>query len=252
MPSIFDELTSKPADQEAPKADKERDADTEPLDGDFFRQIDDELRTTRTVREVVQLLYKNGDIEESEDPGLYRAAVANADLVERIMEPFDLNVQLDELRGLAFVVVRQEPGDTADGWTHPLVRRYRFTLEQTLLIALLRQHLIAFEMESGVGAGVAQMTVDDVVTQLHAYLGEPGSDLKDRSRALSLLEQLKNHHLVTTIDSNDRFTIRPLIAHVANPDNLSTLIRWLETFGSGLERSPGVDPVDEEGEERHD
>lgn len=39
MPSIFDELTSKPADQEAPEADKERDADTEPLDGDFSEKL---------------------------------------------------------------------------------------------------------------------------------------------------------------------------------------------------------------------
>jgi len=247
MPSIFDELTSKSENQEGFDEGMEQEPDTEEPDDQLVGNIDDELRTTRVIREVVQKLYKNGDIEEVEDPGLYRAAVANADLVERILEPFDLNIQLDELRGLAFITVRQEPNDTADGWTHPLVRRHTFTLEQTLLIALLRQHLIAFEMESGVGAGVAQMTVDDVVTQLHAYLGEPGSDLKDRGRATSLLEQLKNHHLVTTIDSNDRFTIRPLIAHVANPENLTTLIRWLETYGTSLDRST---PVDEEGEER--
>lgn len=247
MPSIFDELTSKPASQGESEQSIEQEPDTVELAEELIENIDDELRTTRVIREVVQKLYKNGDIEEVEDPGLYRAAVANADLVERILEPFDLNIQLDELRGLAFITVRQEPNDTADGWTHPLVRRHTYTLEQTLLIALLRQHLIAFEMESGVGASVAQMTVDDVVTQLHAYLGEPGSDLKDRGRAVSLLEQLKNHHLVTTIDSNDRFTIRPLIAHVANPENLTMLIRWLETYGSSLDRS---NPVDEEGEER--
>lgn len=247
MPSIFDELTSKSASQDEFDQGIEQEPDTaEPVE-ELIENIDDELRTTRVIREVVQKLFKNGDIEEVEDPGLYRAAVANAELVERILEPFDLNIQLDELRGLAFITVRQEPNDTADGWTHPLVRRLTYTLEQTLLIALLRQHLIAFEMESGVGAGVAQMTVDDVVTQLHAYLGEPGSDLKDRGRATSLLEQLKNHHLVTTIDSKDRFTIRPLIAHVANPENLTTLIRWLETFGSSLDRST---PIDEEGEER--
>jgi len=239
MPRIFDDLTSTSHDGE------EEELDASAPDEAFFSALDDELRTTRAVREVVQQLYKNGDIEEVEDPGLYRAALANASLVERILEPFDLGVQFDELRGLAFVTVRQEPGGTSDGWTHPLIRRHPFTLEQTLLIALLRQHLIAFEMESGVGSGVAQMTVDDVVTQLHAYLGEPGSDLKDRSRATSLLEVLKNHHLVTSIDSSDRFTIRPLIAHVANPDNLSALIRWLETYGTHIERSP---PVDEEGE----
>lgn len=247
MPSIFDELTSKPASQDGVDHNIEQEPDTEEPAEELIGNIDDELRTTRVIRAVVQKLYKNGDIEEVEDPGLYRAAVANVDLVERILEPFDLNIQLDELRGLAFITVRQEPSDTAEGWTHPLVRRLTYTLEQTLLIALLRQHLIAFEMESGVGAGIAQMTVDDVVTQLHAYLGEPGSDLKDRGRAICLLEQLKNHHLVTAIDSNDRFTIRPLIAHVANPENLTTLIGWLETYGATLDRS---NPVDEEGEER--
>lgn len=245
MPSIFDDLTRKPEDEQPPQDGADQEQDAAQPDSDFFTALDDELRTTRRVREVVQQLYKNGDIEEAEDSGLYRAAVANADLVERILEPFDLGIQLDELRGVVFIKVRQEPGDTSDGWTHPLVRRHCFTLEQTLLIALLRQHLIAFEMESGVGAGLAQMTVDEVVTQLHAYLGEPGSDLKDRSRAMNLLEQLKNHHLVTTIDSSDRFTIRPLIAHVANPDNLSALIRWLGSYGTTLDRS---NRSDEEGE----
>lgn len=247
MPSVFDELTGSPINQEGPNEDRGQESDTEEPEIEPFEAQDDDLRTTRVVREAVQQLYKNGDIEESEDSHLYRAAVANAELMERILEPFDLSVRFDEIRGLAFVVVRQQPGDTADGWTHPLVRRHTFNLEQTLLIALLRQHLIAFEMESGVGAGIAQMTVDDVITQLHAYLGDPGSDLKDRARALNLLDQLKNHHLVTTIDGSDRFTIRPLIAHVANPENLSALIQWLETYGVSLDR---LTPAAEEGEER--
>ena len=246
MPSVFDELTGTPIIQEGLNEDSEQESDSEESQIEPFEAQDDDLRTTRVVREAVQQLYKNGDIEESEDPRLYRAAVANAELIERILEPFDLSVRFDEIRGLAFVVVRQQPDDTADGWTHPLVRRHTFSLEQTLLIALLRQHLITIEMESGVGAGIAQMTVDDVITQLHAYLGDPGSDLKDRARAVNLLEQLKNHHLVTTIDGSDRFTIRPLIAHVANPENLSALIQWLETYGVSLDR---LTPAGDDGED---
>lgn len=250
MPSIFDELTGRPGEDE----DRDEDSDLEPeldddLENDESDLEGDDLRTPRVVREVVQELFKNGFIEEADYKRLYRAALANAEQVEQIFEPFDLEIQYDEFRGLAFVRVRRESGEIAEGWTHPLIRRHPFNLEQTLLIAVLRQHLIECEMESGVGAAIHQMTVDDVITQLRAYLGEPGADFKDRQRAVKLLIQLRSHHLISMSEHSDHFTIRPLIAHVANPENLAALLQWLEIHDLSADQLP---PMGEEGEDTDD
>lgn len=47
-----------------------------------------------------------------------------------------------------------------------------------LLIAILRQHFIVSEQESGIGTTVAQVAVDDLIPQLQVYLGDLGSDAK--------------------------------------------------------------------------
>lgn len=247
MPSIFDELTG--SSDEGEERDKDSGQEPEPDDDLEIDESDlegDDQRTPRVIREVVQELFKNGFIEESDYKRLYRAALANTEQVEQIFEPFDLDVQYDEFRGLAFVRVRRESGEIAEGWTHPLIRRYPFNLEQTLLIAVLRQHLIECEMESGVGSAIPQMTVDDVIIQLRAYLGEPGSDFKDRQRAVKLLTHLRKHHLISMSEQSDHFTIRPLIAHVANPGNLMALLQWLDIHDLSADQLP---PTCEEGED---
>ncbi|WP_223550252.1 DUF4194 domain-containing protein [Pseudomonas sp. A-B-19] len=249
MPSIFDELTGKPGDQEELSENAEQERELEDLEIDDLDVEDDDQRTPRVIREVVQELFKHGFIEEADYERLYRAALANAELVDQIFEPFDLNVQFDEIRGLVFIRVLHASDVIVEGWTHPLIRHHAFSLEQTLLIAVLRQYLIECEMENGIGATIPQMTVDDVITHLRAYLGEHGADFKDRKRAVRLLLQLRNHHLISMNEHSDRFTIRPLIAHVANPENLTALLQWLLAHDFNTDQ---FSPMSEEGEDSHE
>ena len=39
-----------------------------------------------------------------------------------------------------------------------------------------------------------------------------------------LLEQLKGYGVVSEVDRHDQFSIRPIIAHLANPENLTGLL----------------------------
>ncbi len=193
----------------------------------------EEARTEQRVREAVQELLKYGLLEQSHKPNLYRLALSQTEQVTAILEPLDLAVGIDEVRGLVFVKVRQ--GDTAeqDDWSHPLVRRQRLNLEQSLLMAILRQHFIAYEQESGVGASQAIVAVDELIPQLQVYLGDLGSDARERNRMTTLLDQLKGHGLVSAPDAHDRVIVRPIIAHLANPENLQALLAWLRTQGDG-------------------
>ena len=187
----------------------------------------DERRTPQRVREAVQEMLKYGLLEESHKPNLYRSALSSIETVDRILEPLDLALGVDEVRGLVFVTVRQGEVAEQDDWSHPLVRRQRLNLEQSLLIAILRQHFIAYEQESGTGATQALVAVDELIPQLQVYLGELGSEAKERNRIITLLDQLKGHGLVSALDAHDRVIIRPIITHLANPENLQALVAWL-------------------------
>ncbi|TWC21284.1 uncharacterized protein DUF4194 [Pseudomonas sp. SJZ085] len=187
----------------------------------------DERRSPQRVREAVQELLKYGLLEQSHKPNLYRSALSNVEEVDRVLEPLDLAMGLDEVRGLVFVIVRQDESAEQDEWSHPLVRRQRLNLEQSLLIAILRQHFIAFEQESGTGVIQALVAVDDLIPQVQLYMGELGSEAKERNRIITLLDQLKGHGLVSAPDAHDRVIIRPIITHLANPENLQALVAWL-------------------------
>ncbi|EJC0214382.1 DUF4194 domain-containing protein [Salmonella enterica] len=186
-----------------------------------------ETRTLKKIREATQELLKYGLLEEASKPNLYRIVLTHPEEVTCILEPLDLDIGIDEIRGLLYVKVRLDETPDQDEWSHPLVRRQRLNLEQSLLVAILRQHFVAWEQESGTGASQAQISVDDLLPQLQIYLGDPGSESKERTRLLTLLDQLKGHGLVTSPDAHERIVIRPIIAHLADPMNLRALLVWL-------------------------
>lgn len=178
------------------------------------------------VRGAILELMKYGLLEQSSKPNLYRSVLAHRDEVDRVLGWLELALRIDDVRGLAFIVVATA-SERDDEWAHPLVRRQRLTLEQSLLVAILRQQFVAHELEAGVGSGEARVALDDLLPHLQAYLGDLGSDAQERKRLLALLEQLKGHGIVSDLDQQERVTIRPIIAHLANPESLANLVQAL-------------------------
>jgi hypothetical protein len=115
-----------------------------------------------------------------------------------------------------------------DSWNHPLVRKQRLTLEQSLLIAILRQAFAMHEQEYGVGQSTAKTSIDELLPTFLTYFGDSGSDAKNENRLLQLLDQLKTHGIVSEVDAKQEILIRPLIAHLANPETLSALLMVLK------------------------
>jgi hypothetical protein len=187
------------------------------------------LKTPANVRQALQLLLAHGWIESGAKPKLFSLIAAETTLLDTLLEPLDLRVVVDDVRGLAFLaVVPDYAGDAADeseqdDWTHPLMKRQRLTLEQSLLLAILRREFLQREQESGTGAAV-RITVDSLLPQLEIYLGSTGSDMQERKRLGQLLENLRAHGMVSDVDAQDCITIRPMIVHLLNPENLQTLL----------------------------
>ena len=189
--------------------------------------------TPLPLRRALQELLKTGLLEQASKPKLFQQIASDTARANALLEPLDLQVRVDDLRGLAYVAVA--PGWEAedaedDEWTHPLVRRQRLTLEQSLLLAVLRREFLQREQEGGLGVAVA-LSIDGLLPQLEIYLGATGSDMQDRKRLLELLDKLRAHGVVSEVDAQDQLTIRPMIVHLANPENLQALLLRLRELG---------------------
>ncbi|MBL3590713.1 MAG: DUF4194 domain-containing protein [gamma proteobacterium endosymbiont of Lamellibrachia anaximandri] len=181
--------------------------------------------TPQSLKSAVQELLKYGVLEADHKPNLYRIALISFPAVNAILEPLDMAMKIDDIRGIAYLAIVENYADSEkDEWSHPLVRRQRLNLEQSLLVAILRRIYIAHEMESGIGTKTALAHLDELMPELNQFLGETGSDSRNDKRLRQLLEQLRGHGLVSEVDKNDQLTIRPLIVHIANPENLQNLL----------------------------
>jgi len=227
---IFDRLTAKPG------------SDEEPITADNPDEApqSDAPITPRAIKHCCQELLKFGLLEMERKPRLYQTALNQQEEVRRLLEPFDLDLRIDDVRGLAFLTVA--PGVAGEGeddeWSHPLVRRRRLTLEQSLLVAILRKRFLNHEQEAGQGAGGAEVFVEELLPELQVYLPDLGSDRKEQERLRNLLEKLKGHGIVSAVDDQDKVTIRPIIAHLANPENLQALLeQYLRLAGADREKA---------------
>ena len=266
MANIFDRLTAKPESVKAMDSTDEETLDAgaaagPELNGSGGLDRDASAAgpasyTPRQVKDVALELLKYGLLEEQRKPNLYRTALAEHEALGRVLEPLDLTVRVDEIRGLAYVVVADQVFDSAEGqWSHPLVRRQRLNLEQSLLIALLRQQFVAHEQQAGVGSTEALVALEDLLPQLQLYLGDLGSDAQEEKRLRNLLEQLKVHGIVSEPDEHHRVAIRPIIAHLASPENLQSLLSAFRRETSADNQQQGsstggpIDASDHTGEQ---
>lgn len=221
MANIFDQLTAKSSAVPQSPTEKVQSGPGDNIEAD---QHPDGF-TPRQIKDEALELLKYGLIEEQRKPNLYRGVLAHREAISQILRPLDLAVKVDDIRGLAYVVVAEQVFDIdEDEWSHPLVRRQRLNLEQSLLVAILRQQFVAHEQQAGVGSSGAMVLIDDLLPQLQLYVGDLGSDAQEQKRLRNLLEQLKGHGLVSEVDEHDQVLIRPIIAHVANPENLKSLL----------------------------
>ena len=189
-------------------------------------------QTSPEVKASLQELIRLGYLEESRKPVLFRNAVLQEAALNRVLEPLDLKLMIDTHRGIALLVILpNDDAARADDWSHPLVRRQRLTLEQSLLVALLREAFLLHEQEQGVGQAVAKLAVEDLLPKFLTFFPDSGSDNRNQSRLASLLDQLKTHGIVSEIDKGNEITIRPLIVHMANADSLGELLRTFQTHG---------------------
>lgn len=241
MTSIFDQLTSA-------KEDKNPDVNLLTDDHHINKAEEDanppditpQHYTLKQIKEVCQQLLKYGLLESTTKSNLYQAALTHQAKVNDILEPLDLAIKIDDIRGLAFVVIANNviDGEDEEQWSHPLVRRQRLNLEQSLLIAILRKHFVSHELEAGIGDNNAVIHLDELLPELNVYLGELGSEMREDKRLRNLLEQLKTYGVVTDINEHEQITIRPLIAHVANPENLNNLLDAIKRKATNTPKEP--------------
>jgi hypothetical protein len=228
MSSIFDRMVSE--NGASSKAEELAEEEVSSLSAANEDTTNEGPRTASDIKKAAQELLRSGYLEEAQKGDLFRSVVRHEGEIAAVLEPLDLALRLDTHRGVAFLTVAQAAYEDRedDAWSHPLVRRQRLTLEQSLLVAILRQVFVIHEQESGVGQSVAKIAVDDLLPQFLSYFDDSGSDAKNETRLLNLLDQLKSHGIVSEVDKQQEVTIRPLIAYLANPESLAVLLGALK------------------------
>lgn len=194
-------------------------------------------------KKALQELLKSGCLERVRAQAHYDRLLLEREAAQHYLAALDLAVRVDEVRGLIFVRVEkgelseedarieaQTAGeDEADEWSHPLVRRQRLTLEQSLLLAVLRQRFVEVEQQQGIGYDDIRADWDDVKAQFFLYIEASGSEAKDDERLHTVIKQLGEHGLVGKV-AEGSIPIRPLIVHIADPDNLTRLLAQLQSL----------------------
>lgn len=251
MTNIFDQIASED-DPGDPAFEHALAADNTP--SQLSASNEDVVQTSPDIKAVVQELLKHGYVEGAHHQELFRRTFIHQQSINQALEPLDLAIRIDSHRGVAFLVIAPKPSKVnepfevdsdADRWSHPLVRKLRLTLEQSLLVAILRQAFVMHEQESGVGESPAKIAVDELLPNFLTYFGESGSDSRDENRLLQLLDQLKAHGIVSEVDKKHEVTIRPLIAHLASPESLTDLLAVMKE----KLQAPGNAETPDDGEE---
>jgi hypothetical protein len=249
MSNVFDSMTSKNGNGKP--ADAAEPSEVESPDSVEDLKAFNSSATPLEIRELTQELLRHGHLEESRKADSFRKAIVHQKAIQSALEPLDLDLQIDSHRGVAFLTVVELKNDEASedqAWSHPLVRRQRLTLEQSLLVAILRQAFVAHEQETGVGESPARVAVEDLLPQFLTYFEDSGSDAKNESRLSNLLDQLKTHGIVSEVDKKQEVTIRPLIAHIANPESLTSLLETLRQQAGSETKSNVADEKGLEGD----
>lgn len=229
MSNIFDRLTESYDANEQTTSEVSQNTEN----GRIGEEKAEGSRIPFEVRSTVQELLRQGYLEEHRKPEVFRRVIVYESQIDEVLDPLDLWLKIDSHRGVALVMVREDEDRQADPdqeWSHPLVRRQRMTLEQSLLIAILRGIFVLHEQESGVGERPATIAIDELLPQYLTYVQDSGSDSRNEQKLRSLLEQLKGYGIVTEVDANDECVIRPLIAHLADPASLRALLDQFKTI----------------------
>jgi len=237
MSTIFDQMTE--TSPEAGALEQPANIENEPVsteaDSDIQIKVERQtahagpIYTQRQIKEISQELLRYGLIEANRKPQIYQSALTYRETLNRIFEPLDLRIKIDDVRGLAFLLIDETFAQNShDEWTHPLIRKQRLTLEQSLLLAILREFYVKHELENGIGNNQALLPIAELLPQLRVYLGELGSEIAEDKRLRQLLEKLKAQGVVSEVDKYEQVRIRPIITHLANPENLSSLLLVLQ------------------------
>lgn len=178
-------------------------------------------------------LQKQGMIEASLKPVLYQDARAAFGELSKHFTYLRLSLKLDDVRGLIYLEVAESfIAEGGDSWSHPLVTKQRFTTEQSLLLAILRQKFLTLENETGANGPKVVIFIEIYQILLH-YLGDSGSDDKNRRKVEQLIEKLRPYGIVSEIRADGTFLVRPIITKVLNPESLTALLAHYSSLGLG-------------------
>lgn len=210
-------------EQQAPRERHlEKYADSRTPEASEANPEDDALdaETTR-YREALQRLISSGVIYESRHSELYQALLANKSQIRSTLRELGLRMTVDDSFGLIILRLPVSDDIEEDEGAHPLVRRRRLTLLDSLVALVLRDHYMTRE---NVGDRTVVIDVEQLEDALRAFLPIFGSETILRKRITGAIKRFKDYNILASLPGSDNeFEVTPVIRIVVNADMLQGL-----------------------------
>lgn len=205
------------------------------------------LTELQASRRAMQKLIARGVIYESRHEADYRVLVNDAEQVSGVLEELSLRMSIDREVG---VILLRLPDDYLEGeeegeeGSHPLVRRRRMTLFDSLTAVVLRKHYRERELT---GEQRVRIDIEQLEQGLVPFLPLMGSEEIFRKHLRGVVDRFKDLNLLLSVrGSKTEFEIAPVIRVVVNAEWIESLVKEFQRLSDSRRDDATGEPVAEE------
>lgn len=181
----------------------------------------DEGELDLPVRQCLVLLLRRNVLTREDHPREWDALVNNLPVLRSRLHDVFLDLIVHQDKGVAFKV--QIRSETPQQFP-PLIRDAHYNREETILLVVLRQRLLA----EAVGSAPVHIGLDECLTAVAQFRPAGATDERgDEAKARRAVEALHHEGILRPTEDDERFVISPVIESVLPLDRLKALLGWL-------------------------
>jgi hypothetical protein len=193
---------------------------------------------------VIHLL--KGVVYRRDDEAMWNALVAIEARVRDYVKVLNLQLEIDDSEGYAFLRLRQDSDPDQERKLPQLIVRHPLSFQVSLLLALLRKKLVEFDAEGGDIRLI--LTRDQIIEIVRVFLPDTSNEVKLRRQINGYLSRIVRLGFlrrmnVSSSGSQPTFEVQRIIKKYVNA-------QWLADFESKLARETKDNTL--RGEHNHD
>lgn len=177
---------------------------------------------------VVRLL--KGVVYRADDENLWSALVGTQARVRDYVKVLNLQLEVDDAEGFAYLKLREDSDPEAGGKVPQLISRHPLSYPVSLLLALLRKKLVEFD--AGGSDTRMVLTRDEIVDLMRVFLPDTNNEQRLRRQVVGYVNRIRKlgfmrRMSVANSKAQPRYEVRRIIMKFVNA-------QWLADFETKL------------------